>query len=79
MIRVAEIEPVGHADAGRAPIAIATNAADTMLRSCVAVEQNVEPSATTPGCSATIWMESSDNQDGHFGGRGEVMIVAARR
>jgi hypothetical protein len=23
--------------------------------------------------------ESSDNQDGHFGGRGEVMIVAARR
>ncbi len=30
-------------------------------------------------CSATIWMESSDNQDGHFGGRGEVMIVAARR
>ena len=38
----------------------------------------------TPGtlrvaCSATIWMESSDNQDGHFGGRGEVMIVAARR
>jgi len=24
-------------------------------------------------------MESSDNQDGHFGGRGEVMIVAARR
>jgi hypothetical protein len=23
--------------------------------------------------------ESSDNQDGHFGGRGEVKIVAARR
>jgi hypothetical protein len=23
--------------------------------------------------------ESSDNQDGHFGGRGEVMIVAERR
>ena len=23
--------------------------------------------------------EGSDNQDGHFGGRGEVMIVAARR
>jgi hypothetical protein len=23
--------------------------------------------------------ECSDNQDGHFGGRGEVMIVAARR
>jgi len=22
---------------------------------------------------------SSDNQDGHFGGHGEVMIVAARR
>jgi hypothetical protein len=31
-------------------------------------------------CSATIWMgKSSDKQDGHFGGRGEVMIVAARR
>jgi hypothetical protein len=23
--------------------------------------------------------EGSDNQDGHFGGRGDVMIVAARR
>jgi hypothetical protein len=23
--------------------------------------------------------EHSDNQDGHFGGRGEMMIVAARR
>lgn len=31
-------------------------------------------------CSATIWMgKSSDKQDGYFGGRGEVMIVAARR
>ena len=37
------------------------------------------PEHRTTRCSATIWMESSDNQDGHFGGRGEVMIVAARR
>jgi hypothetical protein len=37
-----------------------------------------KPFKAAPVARQSGW-ESSDNQDGHFGGRGEVMIVAARR
>jgi hypothetical protein len=40
-----------------------------------AAPRKVEP---PPVARQSGW-EGSDNQDGHFGGRGEEMIVAARR
>jgi hypothetical protein len=35
--------------------------------------------AGSTGVARQSGWEGSDNQDGHFGGRGDVMIVAARR
>ena len=45
----------------------------------VPIAQLMDRGAFDLGVARQSGWESSDNQDGHFGGRGEVMIVAARR
>jgi len=46
-------------------------------------EEPLEKPAERQGCALDVARQSgwehSDNQDGHFGGRGGRMIVAARR
>ena len=49
------------------------------------IEETLAPGAVVTeiarrhGVARQSGWEHSDNQDGHFGGRGEEMIVAARR